>query len=328
MKILLAYNLPFALKKRSDEVSEEAVLEEVSTVKKYMLSKGRHIEVFGIDSVKNAIRKIETFRPDLIFNLCEGFRGDPKKEMNVAALWELLDIPYTGCEARTLALSQNKVMAKKIMFSSGIPTPEYETVKSCPTRTSLPFPIIVKPAFEDGSIGIDSSSVVNDLSALKKAVRRVLKKYGNFALLEKYIEGREFHVSIIGTEKPLALSVSETDFSHFPGNLSKIITYSAKWDKESEEFIKTPSICPAKISKSFERKLKEIALKVFGVFGGKDYARIDFRADKSGRLFVLEFNPNPDISEGAGYSNVLAASGISYAKFVSAIIKSNGRRKK
>jgi D-alanine-D-alanine ligase len=323
MKILLAYNLPFALKKRSDEISEEAVLEQVSAVKKNMLSKGRHIEVFGVGSVKDAVRKIETFRPDLIFNLCEAFRGDPKKEMNVAALWELLGIPYTGCEARTLALSQNKVMAKKIMLSSGIPTPEYETAKSCPARTSLSFPIIVKPAFEDGSVGIDSSSVVNDLSALKKAVRRVLKKYGTPALLEKYIEGKEFHVSIIGTEKPLALSVSETDFSHFPKNLFKIVTYSAKWHKESEEFIKTPSICPAKISKLLERKLKETALNVFEIFGGKDYARVDFRVDKSGKLFVIEFNPNPDISEGAGYANVLAVSGISYANFVSAIIKSN-----
>ncbi len=321
-KILVVYNAPEICENRNDAVAEESVIDSVNSVLVELKKSSYVVEVLPLSPpLEKSIEIVRQKKPYLIFNLCESFAGNPALESNIAALWELLDIPYTGCRAKTLILAQDKIKAKILAMSAGINTPPWELFHDVPKKTKIPFPVIVKPPFEDGSIGINSKSFVTDIHGLREAVASVISRYGTPAMAEKYIDGREFNVAIFGKKKITVLSPAEIDFKALPPSSPKITTYNAKWDAESEEYRKTPSICPAKIMKIQGKKLKLLTLKLFGLFDAEGYARADFRMDNRGEIFFLEFNPNPDISPGAGFRKALEAEKISFANFTKEIIK-------
>ncbi|MEX0602784.1 MAG: ATP-grasp domain-containing protein, partial [Bacteroidota bacterium] len=152
-------------------------------------------------------------------------------------------------------------------------------------------------------------------------VRVVFQTYDQPALVEEYIEGRELNVAIIGNKRPIILPISEIDFSGLPANYPRIVTYNAKWMQGTHEYVGTVGVCPAPIPAELERKIREIALKAYRVMGVRDYARVDIRLDKESQPFVLEVNPNPDISDDAGFARSAREYGMSFEETITRIVE-------
>jgi len=275
------------------------------------------------------LNRVKDLNADIIINLCEAFAGYPQLESNVAAAFELLGVPFTGNDSRTLALCLNKFKTKAVLKSYGLPTAPSKLVDSPDQKVDIPFPLIVKPNAEDASLGIHPESVARDQESLQKQVQKVLDVYEQPALVEAFIEGREFNVAILDNSKPEALPVSEIDFTKMPEGQTHILCYQAKWLTDDILYTTTPPVCPAPIDDAQKMKLQETAIKAFLACECRDYARIDFRMDKKGKFYILEVNPNPDISLNAGYARALAAAGIDYKIFWKMMIdKALGRKAK
>ena len=185
----------------------------------------------------------------------------------------------------------------------------------------LNYPLLVKPAFEDASVGIENESIVINSKQLRKRIEHVLKQFNQPALVEEFIEGRELNIAVMGDKKLRVLPISEIDFSAMPDHLHNIVSYQAKWDPHHESYHKTIPICPASLPKNIEKRAKEVAFKAFKVMGCRDYARVDIRLSKDNKLFVLEVNPNPDITEGAGFMRSAQHAGMTYAQALKRIVK-------
>jgi D-alanine-D-alanine ligase len=324
LRILIAFNDPAdAGASDLDYISEVAVKDEADIVYDTLLKMGHNPALMPVSSIEKCFAEIREFAPEMIFNLCEGFHGKSKHEMHVAGLWEIIGIPYSGNRPITLGLSQNKILAKNIFNANGIPTPDYEVFEAVPEKLRMGYPVFAKPSNEDASLGISQNSVIYDIDSLKRSVASLLSKYDEPVLVEKYIEGREFNISIIGNKDPKVLPVSEIDFSALDEGTPKITGYEAKWLADHPFYRKTPSVCPAKIAADLRKNLETTALKVYELLSGKDYGRVDFRVDADENIHVLEFNPNPDISPDAGFVKALIASGMDFEDFLKIIIREN-----
>lgn len=320
LTVLIAFNKPPHTLEDMDDISEKAVEGEAQAVHDALQKLGHspcYLPVFNLIEDIDAIRKIE---PDVIFNLCEGFRGNAALEMNLACMWELLDIPYTGNPAITLGLAQNKVLTKKLFQANDILTPEYHVFETVPGGNSFTFPLIAKPSHEDASLGITQRSVVQNHLQLREVVNGLLAKYRQPVLVEEFIPGREFNINFLGNRNPGILPISEIDFSDIDPGHFPITSYEAKWLTDHPLYQKTPSICPADITPELNRRLQDTALRVYSLLGGRDYGRVDVRVNPEGEIFVLEYNPNPDISPDAGYNRALNAHGMAFHEFVNLII--------
>jgi D-alanine-D-alanine ligase len=307
------------------DLSEVGVLEERTDIANALQSEGYKSSIFNVDS--NIMRLIDFLRstqPDVIFNLCESVGNEAIHEMHVAGMYELMGIPYTGAGPLALGIALNKVRVKEILLSNGLPTPRYQLVES-PIKITLDenmnFPLIVKPAREDASVGISSDSVVYSLSDMKKRVRFIFEQFNQPALVEEYIDGRELNVAVLGNRKPTVLPISEIDMSTLPKQYHRIISYNAKWMKGTDEYEHTKGVCPAKISPELEATMKEMALKAFHLVGCRDYARVDFRLTNKNKPFILEVNPNPDISDDAGFARSARAQGYKFEELISKIVE-------
>lgn len=268
--------------------------------------------------------QIKTENPDVVFNLCDdGFRGDYALEPQVAAMLDILGVHYTGSNYFTLALCQNKVRAKDILTFHKILTPKFQVFTSAERKLDpeLKFPMIVKPVQEDGSVGIRERSVVNNEEQLREGVDHIIDVYRQEALVEEFINGREFTVPLIGNRRPIVLPIVEIDFSKIPANLPKIASYRTKWMKQSLVFKNTRYFCPARIGEEVSKQIEEIAKKCFKIFGCRGYAGVDFRYDeKDGKFYVLEVNPNPEISEESYITWAAEAAGMKYPDLLLKII--------
>ncbi|MBN2105039.1 D-alanine--D-alanine ligase [bacterium] len=304
-----------------DLISSVAILDQARAVHQAAIELGYQSRCYPVIEITETIHDIIHAKPDVIFNLCEEYQGRTRYELNIASLWELIGIPYTGNPPLTLGLAQDKVMTKRLLQGKNIRTPAYQVFKSVPENVMLEFPLIAKPSCEDASLGIISTRAVSySLSELKKNVEILLEKYRQPILVERYISGREFNISVFGMP-PKVLAVSELDFSELSDTEAKIASYEAKWMPDHPAYQKTPVHCPADIPDELRIKIEDVATQVFTLLGGRDYGRVDMRMDLQGRLYVLEFNPNPDISPDAGFIKAVRASGLSYSDFVEELIQ-------
>ena len=209
-------------------------------------------------------------------------------------------------------------MAKDVLRTRGIPTPDYQILTRFDEWTGgLDYPLFVKPLSEDASLGITRDCFVQDDLELKHRVEYVLSRYKQPALVEQYIAGRELNVALLGSTQLEVLPISEIVFTF--SDEPKIVDYYAKWFRESEEYKKTIPTCPAKLNSSTRNKVESEALKAYQALSCRDYARVDMRL-KGNIPYVLEINPNPDISPTAGFVRSLKAAGFSYEAFVQEII--------
>jgi len=331
-KVVILYNLPERLERgeAKDFLAEEAILEEIGAVEEALRSLGHQGYVLAIrDEIVTVIHWLKEIRPDVVFNLCESVYGNACWEMNIPALLDLFRIPYTGSSPLTLGLCLDKGKVKDILQSQGILTPRY-TVSDRgvdPIRRNR-FPMIVKPLREDGSLGIWKESVVYDDEALNRQIRYVVERYRQPALIEEFIEGRELNVGLLETDgKVEVLPISEIDYSEFPEGVPKICGYDAKWEAETPEYQKSKPVCPARLEPVVQKRIEQIALKVFKLFGCWDYARVDMRLDPDGKAFVLEVNPNPDISPQSGMARAIKVQGMTYTEFIGNLLERALQRK-
>lgn len=288
----------------------------------YILNILDNLNIFIDDYKKN--------KPDVVFNLVEIYNDLPELETGFAGLLELLNVPYTGAPPLALGTCQNKFLTKKILSSQGILTSSAIFVdrEKNVYRHGLNYPLIVKPAFEDASVGIENDSICSDHSKLKRRIKHVLNEYKQPVVVEEFIEGRELNVSVFGDEKPKALPISEIDFSRMPKHLHNIVSYQAKWDPHHEAYHKTIPICPARLSQKTTGEIQDLAIRCFKTIGCRDYARIDMRFTKDKKIYVLEVNPNPDLTQDAGFMRSAYQAGYSYRKTLKSIVELAYKRKK
>jgi D-alanine-D-alanine ligase len=299
-----------------ERLSEESVAEMAQQALGAVRSLGINATLVPLQrSLMNFLGRVKELAPDGLINLCEGYYGRPQWESNVAGIFELLGLTYTGNAAKTLALCQDKFQAKAVLKAAGLPTAPAQLMLAGDEPLELRFPLIVKPNNEDASLGIYPQSVVRDEEALRCQVRRCLDNYRQPVIVEAFIDGREFNVSVMENGAVTPLPVSEIDFSAMPKDMPRILAYEAKWFEDHPLYQKTPPVCPAPIDDETRAKLQGLAAAAFRTMGCRDYARVDFRMDAKGRPFILEVNPNPDISTNAGYARALKAAGIEYAAF-------------
>lgn len=311
------------------EVEKTTPMEEYDYIAKKLSSVGFNTYTLNIkDNLDLLLNNIKEKKPDVIFNFVEIYKDNPRLEMNIVGLFELMGVPYTGAPAMGLANCQNKILAKRLLGSAGIRIPHFfiVQVKSTKYPHRIKYPLLVKPAFEDASVGIENDSIVNNGKQLRIRIEYVLKNFNQPVLVEEFIEGRELNVAVMGDKRLRVLPISEIDFSTMPDHLHNIVSYQAKWDPQHESYHKTIPICPAQLPQKIEKRAKEIAFKAFKVMGCRDYARVDMRLSKENKLYVLEVNPNPDITEGAGFMRSAAHGGMSYAQALKRIVKYAMRR--
>ncbi|MBM4170179.1 MAG: ATP-grasp domain-containing protein [Ignavibacteria bacterium] len=308
------------------DLSEVGVLEEREHVRQALENSGYVASLFNMNgNVQRLIDFITEKKPDVIFNLCESLANESIHEMHVAGLYELMGVPYTGAGAFALGSCLNKVRTKEILLAHQIRTPKFALISAMESNTlsglGLAYPIIVKPSREDASAGIYSNSVVANESDLRDRIEHILVKFGQPAIVEEYIEGREINVAILGNNPPVTLPLSEIDFSGLPSHLPKIVTYNAKWMEATDEYKGTVGVCPAPLEESIAVELRAIALKAFRIMGCRDYARVDMRLTKANVPYVLEVNPNPDISENAGFARSARNYGLTFEQTVAKIVE-------
>lgn len=262
---------------------------------------------------------------DVVFNLCDEFE-DPRA-IKVPKILENLGIKYTGASSESFKLSANKKIIKKVLSENNIKTANYFIAEVGKKNLSLSlkknvmkFPLIIKPAYQDGSFGIEMDSVVRNYDALIKKVSEVYAECKQDVLIEEYIDGREFSIGLVGNENPIFLPAYEMLFKDFGGK-PKVITYEAKWVIDHEDYKNTQSECPAKISNQLLGKIRKISLKCYKVFKCTGYARIDFRMDAKGRLYVLEINTNPSILKSSEFVYSAKVYGWSFSQLLDQIVK-------
>ncbi len=331
VSIFSVYNGKPALDKNPlNDLSENGFKKEIKKIRSGLRKYYGKVRTLAIDrDVQKTIKKINSFRPDIIFNFVESVEGIASYEYCMAGLFELLGFQYTGNLPSCLGNCLNKSRTKNILRSFGISTPASFTVKKSEKVTAkdikLTYPLILKLLNEDASIGISEFSVVKNFRSLSKHLQFLQNTYRQDVLIEEYIEGRELNVAILGRT---ALPVSEIIFKGLPDQLPKIVTYDGKWMQDSTYFRFTNPQCPARLNKRLLKRVEEISLAAFDAMNCRDYARVDLRLDKNNIPYVIEVNPNPDISTDSGFARAAKAAGMEYPEllfFISQLASSRKR---
>jgi D-alanine-D-alanine ligase len=269
-------------------------------------------------------RRIRRAPPDVVFNLYDDVVQGALYDMRLAALVQMMGFPMTGSPALALGLTRYKFLCASLLAGLGIPIPPctatLETVGAV-DQISWHFPIIVQPRQEHAGVGLDRDSVVTSKKALKAKVREILVNYGQPALAQHFLPGREFNVGIIGGKRMQVLPLSEMDYSGLPTEIPPIMSYAAKWVETSTEYQKTEVICPAKVEPELAQRISAVALGAFQGVGGRGYGRVDIRLDELGQPCVLEVNCNPCLDEGMGLARSAERAGIKFPQLLAHIVQ-------
>jgi D-alanine-D-alanine ligase len=261
----------------------------------------------------------------IVFNWCEGIDGDPNGYHFIPPVLERLGLAYTGADAWALETTLDKAKTKHFLLAQNIPTPESRVFDRPVLNGWRRFPALVKPAAEHCSYGITRDSVVDSGPELKRAIESVLDRWHQPALVEDFIDGVEFNVSIWGNSRLRALPLSAIDYSAFPDYHDRLCTYDAKWDPDSEAFHLTSVTCPAEVPDRLRERIEQAAFGAYRALRLRDYGRIDLRV-RRGVPYVLDVNTNPDITMEGGLARSARAAGYDYGQLVARIIEMAARR--
>jgi D-alanine-D-alanine ligase len=322
LKIAIIFNEPSP--DRYGDMGESkavvGVLEEVRPVHRALTEQGHLVTKAPLCPPLELVEeRLRTLQVDLVFNIFEGFEGAPETEAVVAGMMSDLKLPFTGNPPSTLALALDKAKAKAILEAGGISTPRYQTLSPETLELfNLNFPCIVKPVGEDASHGLSEDSVVNNIEQLTKQVTEISQHFKG-TLVEEFLEGREFNVTVMGNGKLFVLPVAEMIYC-LPPEMPQLLTFAAKWHRESVYYKGTKATCPAEIGERERELISQISLSAFKLLGCRGYARVDMRLDSNGVPDVLEVNPNPDISPGYGCARQAKAAGMTYNQFIEKIV--------
>jgi D-alanine-D-alanine ligase len=324
--IVVLHNRDFAAADDPEFASRADVENAARDVARALASRGYRVTTLAVpDAPLDAaalVAEVVARAPDLVFNLCESLAGDARHEAVLPSLFELAGVRYTGSGPLALGTALRKDRTKAILRAHGVPTPAAAvSVDGRLPRTPLPpLPCIVKPAREDASTGIWLRSVVKSARDLAARVAEVHARYRQPVLVEEFIAGRELYVSLLGNGATLAaLPMHEVDFSAMPPGAPHIVTYDGKWDPSSQEYIGTRSMRAA-VSASVRARCAEVARAAFVALELSDYARVDLRLAADGTPYVIDVNPNCDLSDGAGVCRAASFGGLTYADLIDRVV--------
>ncbi len=308
---------------REDELSFKDYITTVYDVEKSLKKIGHKIGLYVV--TENNYTKIKKLKTDFFFNLCYGVGELPNTEYKIPQILEKTNIPFSGGSSKAIFFGSDKLKSKKIFRKTNIPTPAYQIFKSVKSelKTKLSYPLIVKPLYTDGSIGIQNNSVVMNNSDLRKRVDFILKTYQQPALIEEYIDGREIRVTVLGNSKNIEIIPhSELVFGKRfdQKKLWKIDNFDAKNEIESMEYKNTWVSCPAKLDTRIKKKIEYYSKILWQKFEGSGIARLDIRL-KDNIPYFLEINFNPGIGKEDAAVTAAINAGYTYSSFLQKIIK-------
>ena len=295
---------------------------------------GYAVELLGIQGtdVFDVLARVRAAAPDLVFNLCESMAGDSRNEPTFVGLLELFGIPYTGADLLALASCLHKRRAKDILLARGIPTPPYRFLAGPdalddPGLDALDYPWFVKLAHEDASVGITEANLVATPAALRKRAGELMAEHKQAVLAERYIDGRELNVTLIGNGGELrVLPLHEIDFTAMPADRPRIVSYAAKWEESHVDYAGTKPVPLRNASPAFVAAVEAAARGAWHALDLRDYGRIDLRVDAADTPWVIDVNPNPDISPDAGVARAARIAGLSYPALIAQIADVAHRR--
>ena len=272
--------------------------------------------------------KLEDLQPSCVFNMCESLGNDARLETALPTVLDLMGIPYTGSPPDALSAALYKDRVKQRLLQAGVPTPQGVLLENADAPCDLPFPLIVKPSREDGSAGIWAKSVVHDETSLREGVTELLNMFKAPVLVEQYLDGREFNVALLGYPQARVLPLQEIDFSNLPEEQPRIVSYDAKWKTGSVEDLGTQPVMHPDVPPALAARMRKAATEACRAVGVRDYGRVDIRLTSSGVPYVIDVNPNCDLSPDAGYARAAQSVGIDYPALMRLLVRYALRRKK
>ena len=279
--------------------------------------------MYELDGTQKSLLGLGKVECDLVFNLVESFADDDTADFKIAAFLELLGKKYTGTGTHGLMLAQDKAVAKKIFAFHGILTPTF--AKSFRGRLDfshdLRFPVIVKPAREDGSIGIEFSAVANSIRELMERMDWLHTNFDSPVLIEEYIEGREMYVGVLGNDNAEALPIVELDLSKLPDGTPRIAAAEVKWGKGTKAYRDTKSAIATDLPEETALTVQQTAIAAYQALELRDYGRVDMRLQADGQVQVIEVNPNPWLSSRAEFAMAARKAGRTYTRLIEEIIE-------
>jgi D-alanine-D-alanine ligase len=324
--VCIVYNepLPGVFGAAGESTAVARVLDAVSAVTEALHERGYSYHQLPVmpGGCNDMLRRLSRLNPRVIFNLFEGFDQDPSSEGMVAGLLEKTGIAVTGAPSRTLSDCIDKVKTKSRLRGLGLPTADWHLYEPGmplqPPSAGLRFPCVVKPLATDASHGLTERSLVGSFHEMYEQVALIHARYGQGALVEEFLPGREFNILVMGP--PLRrFSIAEICY-HLPDGKPQLLTYASKWEEEDEYYAATEVRCPAQLPVADARVIEDLAARTFAELVERGYARIDMRLDRAGDINILEINPNPDIGPASGAKKEAEASGMSYHDFICEIM--------
>lgn len=328
MKVLVLFDLPRAvgpdetltikaLREQEDRPTEADVLTALGKL-------GHQVETLAVyDDAFAAVKKVRDWAPDVVFNLCESFLNERSHEPNIAALLELLRVPYTGAGPDSIFLCKDKELAKTVLVYHRIKVPRFVVSrKRAPRRTlrRFSFPAFVKPLGEDSSDGIAKASFGRNEKDTIERTRFLHEKLGCDVMIEEYVEGRELYVGVLGNHKMSVLPARELFFGNLPETEPRFATFRAKWDDAYRSKWNIRNGPAAPLPAAIEKSLPEFVRRVSTPLKMRGIGRLDLRLTPDGELVFIEANPNPSLERSDDFASSAAAAGIDYETLIQRIL--------
>jgi D-alanine-D-alanine ligase len=325
-KVLLTFDSPFR-PEAGDDFKQELLDPDWKTerdVFKALTENGYDVSLLGLhDDIMALPREVERAGPDVIFNLTEVFKNKASLDKNVAWLFEILDVPYTGASPDGMLICNNKALSKKILTFHRIKVPDFycfarnHRIKP-PKR--LDFPLIIKPLCEEASRGISQSSVVDNVDALVDRVKYIHDKMGFDAIVEEYIDGREIYIGVLGNGRITVMPPVEMKFGQVPEDEPRIATYKAKWDNEYRKRWGIKNVLVGRLPEGMEKRISDICRRAYKALNLRGYARFDLRVTSDFKIYVLEANANPCLAKDEDFAQAAQKAGFYYNKLIQKIV--------
>lgn len=307
------------LDKEDNERSYDKVVDQVAAA---LCENSHEVQILAVhDDPKKLIDGIALNQPDLIFNLMETFGKTQLGAVGLVGLLDVIGIPYTGVGPGEMYLQEDKVLTKKLLAFERVAYPDFAVFSrdaDLETGGNLRFPMFVKPLRMDASIGINGKSLVRSTKELMSRVTAI-HKLKDAALVEEFIDGREFFVSVIGNQNPKALPPIEIDFSGLPEGLPKVLDSRAKWNKRSVEYKGTKAIFPADLPDDLRARLEQVALSAYRCLRVREYGRVDLRMSETGQIYVIEVNASCYLEKSAEFVMAAEKAGLTYTQVINQI---------
>jgi D-alanine-D-alanine ligase len=314
--------------KIDEDLSAEMKTEDWKTEANVMAALGslghttEHLVIF--DDLDLLRQKLETFAPDVLFNLAEEFKNNPGFDQNIVSLLEMQGVPFTGCGSTGLTLCKHKGISKKILAYHHIQVPNFVVIprgQRIGRPRQLKFPILVKPVKDEASYGISQASFVQNEEQFRERVAFIHEKHNADAIAEEYIEGRELYLSLMGNTRLNVFPIRELVFREVPPNEPKIATYKAKWDDEYRKRWGLENRFTEDLEPALVAEIEQTCKDIYRLLTIDGYARIDLRLAPDNKIYFIEANPNPHLAADEDFAQSAEKAGLKYPQLIDAIIR-------